>query len=322
MGFRHVLNQLRHIFVAESTALLGKTPTAPEIAQATKSLKKWKHLGCILDHTHFGRNGMMSGAAIAQLASIAVAADSSHTSIFLPRPLSESEKDILKGMISRSVDKLLNLDAKVAPQLQFYDSVYKTLSNESYEAGWLSRISQMAQIRKLQLSQTSSVQPTSWGITGSHLTKLTDFEQSFTSLLTRPLLRDNDKHKNQDFEAVALSPPSHRITFISPLDGKPAIFRAANLLTKAVKLGCISEEDIDQSIIHALLNSPEGEMWPSPDLVINFKDAPSTSGYPLWHLRYAEIVNAGPLGTGTPLIWKQFHHSLKAFSKTIQRFGK
>lgn len=85
LGLRHVLGQLRQILCAESLALLGRSPTASEVAETCKGLKHWTHLGCVLDHTHFGRNGMLSGAAIAQLVSLVVAADSSHTSVFLPR---------------------------------------------------------------------------------------------------------------------------------------------------------------------------------------------------------------------------------------------
>jgi len=85
LGFKHVLVQILSIIWSESVALFGRSPTASEIQQSTKSLKKWKHLGCILDHTHFGRNGMLSSAAIAKLGAICVASDSPYTSIFLPR---------------------------------------------------------------------------------------------------------------------------------------------------------------------------------------------------------------------------------------------
>lgn len=225
-------------------------------------------------------------------------------------------------MIVKETDKLLNVDAKIAPRLKFYDSIYNTLSQEKYEPIWMMKLAQMAQLRKTQLSEKSSVQPTSWGITGSHLTKLTDFEKAFTSLLTKPFFTTAEKQKGQNTLESTFSPPTHRIVFVSPLDGKPAIAKAAEILKKAVISKTINEADIDQSLLHALLNSPEGELWPSPELVINFKDVPATAGYPLWQLRYAEIVNAGTLTPGLPLVWKQLHHSFKVFSKTVQRFGK
>lgn len=85
LGLKHVVEQIASIIWLESVSLFGKSPSASDIQQATKGLKKWNHLGCVLDHTHFGRNGMLSSAAIAKLGAICVACDSSHTSIFLPR---------------------------------------------------------------------------------------------------------------------------------------------------------------------------------------------------------------------------------------------
>lgn len=85
LALRRTLGQLKTILWSETIALLGTTPRASEIHKVASGMKRWKHLGCILDHTHFSRNGMLSGSAIADLVAVAIAADSSHTSVFLPR---------------------------------------------------------------------------------------------------------------------------------------------------------------------------------------------------------------------------------------------
>lgn len=180
----------------------------------------------------------------------------------------------------------------------------------------------MAKERKHQLSGPTSVASTSWGISGSHLLRLTDFETAFKSTLAKrfnaPMDAANESASaSSNFDAGAL-----QVTFISPLDGKPAIARAAQIIQRAIETKALEEADVDQSIVHALLNSPEGQLWPSPDLIINFTDVPSTCGYPVWQLRYAEIVNAGSLATENSAIWEQFHGALRSFSKTVQRFGK
>lgn len=82
---KNVVVQIWSIFRTEFLGLFGKAPTLLDIRASVAPLKKWKHLGLILDHTHFGSNGMLSGSSIAKLVAIARAADSPHTSIFLPR---------------------------------------------------------------------------------------------------------------------------------------------------------------------------------------------------------------------------------------------
>jgi hypothetical protein len=85
LGLKHVLVQLGLILWHEAIALFGRAPSAQEINQTTKKLKPWKHLGIVLDHTHFNGHGMLSGKIAAQLSALAIVADSSHTSIFFPR---------------------------------------------------------------------------------------------------------------------------------------------------------------------------------------------------------------------------------------------
>lgn len=85
LGLKHVVEQICSIIWLEFVSIFGKSPTASDIQVAMKPLKKWKHLGCVLDYTHFGRNGILSSTAIAKLGALCVASDSPHTSIFLPR---------------------------------------------------------------------------------------------------------------------------------------------------------------------------------------------------------------------------------------------
>lgn len=233
--------------------------------------------------------------------------------------LSEAEQDILKGAITRASDNLINLHSKVVPRVKFYKSVYATLFDESYEAGWLLRLHQMAEHRP---SNVSPIRSTSWGVSGVHLAKLTEFENAFASMSFPPLSNGKQDQDPSIQSSALLGTPTHRITFISPLDGKEAICRATQLITKAVKSGSLKEEDVDQAILHNMLSSPDGELWPSPDLIMNFTDVPANLGYPAWHLRYAEIVNVGRLGSGMPTIWSQFYGALRSFSKTVQRYGK
>ena len=82
---KNVVAQIFFIFRSELLGLLGKAPTISTIASAVHPLKKWKHIGLILDYTHFGSNGMLVGSSIAKLVAVVLAADSSHTSVFLPR---------------------------------------------------------------------------------------------------------------------------------------------------------------------------------------------------------------------------------------------
>lgn len=246
--------------------------------------------------------------------------------LFNHSELTESEQNDLRGLISAETENLVNKETKTIPQITFYKSIYETLYDESQELKLLARIAQMAHFRTSQSTNFSSaVKDTSWGISGTRLTKLTDFENVFTNFTYTPTVSETESPQTTTRKTVDASQTAvvgHRITFISPKDGKAAIIRVTQLLSKAVKLGLIREEDVDQAMIHALLNSPEGELWPSPDLLINFKDTPVTAGYPNWHLRYAEIVNAGQLGSGLPLVWHQFHKALCTFSKTVQRYGK
>jgi hypothetical protein len=224
-------------------------------------------------------------------------------------------------LISESIETLVNQSSKVTPQVTFYKSIYETLSDTSNEGQILSRIAQMVRWRSANpdLFKTS-VKDTSWGVSGAKLSNLTDFEKTFANFALKSTEEEDSrlKHSNKSRTSIV----THRITFISPQDGKAAMVRMTQLLSKAAKMSLIREEDVDQALIHALLCSPEGELWPSTDFIINFKDTPTISGYPGWHLRYAEIVNAGQLGSGFPLVWHQFHKALCTYSKTVQRFGK
>lgn len=223
-------------------------------------------------------------------------------------------------MITRKADTLINRDSKVAPEIKFYESVYNTISNDKTEAETLARIRQLVDYRKTHAPASASVKDTSWGISGAKLSAMTNFELTFVNYAS-----ETASMTRMGMNGVAKSAdkiPTHRITFVSPSDGKPAITRVTQLLSKSVKSHLIEKEDVDQALIHALLSSPEGELWPSPDLIMNFTDTPITYGYPNWHLRYAEIVNIGQLGRGMPLVWRQFNDALCSFSKTVQRFGK
>lgn len=240
--------------------------------------------------------------------------------VFLDTELSESEKDRLRALIVTAEDKLLPRSKHALLPARYYDSIYNTLVKEGNEALWTTRMTLMAKERKEQLSGPTTVSPTSWGISGAHLVKLTDFEHAYDKLLATPLTPRMEAgivlgKNGADFTV-------QKLTFISPMDGKPAISRAAHVIQSAIEKKMLKEDEVDQSILHALLSSPEGELWPSPDLIINFTDVPSTCGYPSWHLRYAEIVNAGGLANESSAIWKQFHGALHSFSKTVQRFGK
>lgn len=234
--------------------------------------------------------------------------------------LSESEKERLKALIVTAEDHLLPRSKHTLLPSRYYDSIYNTLLKEGNDALWANRMALMAKERKAQLSGPTTVSPTSWGVSASHLVKLTDFENAYNKLLIQTL---NPRmvpgivlgNNGPDFTV-------QKLTFISPMDGKPAISRATQVIQSAIEKKMLNEDEVDQSILHALLSSPEGELWPSPDLIINFTDVPSTCGYPAWHLRYAEIVNAGSLANESSAIWKQFHGALHSFSKTVQRFGK
>lgn len=227
---------------------------------------------------------------------------------------------MLKGAITRAADSLVNQHSKVAPRVKFYKSIYTTLAEEENEGGWLTRLKEMAEHGT---SRESSIRNTPWGVSGALLVKLTEFENVFQDVVFSPLSESKEALNQPSKDSPRVSEPAtHKITFISPLDGKEAICRATQLITKAIRAGAMKVEDVDQSILHAMLSSPEGELWPSPDLIMNFTDVPSISGYPAWHLRYAEIVNCGRLGTGMPSVWRQFHGALRSFSKTVQRYGK
>lgn len=226
-------------------------------------------------------------------------------------------------MISRALDDLDTKTKQPLPLVKYYASVYNTLNAEENKPLWIARMAQMAKERKNQLSGPIAVSSTSWGLSGAHLVKLTDFENAFTDILKTRFTESMEPLPTSNSGNPLLPLPSpKKVTFISPLDGKPAIAKATQLIIEAIQSKAIEEEDVDQSIVHALLSSPEGELWSSPDLIINFTDVPSTSGYPAWHLRYAEIVNAGPLSFESSSIWNQFHRALCSFSKTVQRFGK
>lgn len=246
------------------------------------------------------------------------------TFLLLYVALTEMEQERLKGMIEISSKQLSITSKPSLSSIHFYESVYTTLKNEKIQAQWISKLPQLVGARKSEILKDSTTAPTSWGVSGHLLHKLTNFEASFNDILELPFYETRKSHKTGDSKTTNTksSPVAHKLMFVSPLDGKPAVAKAAHILHKAVEQKSIDEADIEQSLVHALLNSPQGELWPSPDLIINFTDVPSPSGYPSWQLRYAEIVNAGSLATETSTIWNQFHGALKSFSKTVQRFGK
>lgn len=158
----------------------------------------------------------------------------------------------------------------------------------------------------------TTVQPTTWGIDSHTLHSLTNFEAISQARMTSSALPENRK-----FGAYVM------LTNLN--DSKKALTTATQLLRKCYLDSAIEADDVDQSLLHNLLqyDLEHQILWPLPELILNFQDVTLFAGYPPWQLRYAEIINVGHLVSDSmPYLTKSITNAFEIYSNTVQRFGK
>ncbi|MFI5203897.1 MAG: isoprenyl transferase [Flavobacteriales bacterium] len=119
-------------------------------------------------------------------------------------------------------------------------------------------------------------------------------------------------------EAIEKTSKNKRIqlTLALSYSSRWEITRATRLIAEKVKNGEIKEEDINEEMISAHL---ETHNMPDPELLIRTSGEHRVSNYLLWQLAYAEFVFL-------PIMWPEFRkeHFIQAideYSKRERRFG-
>ncbi|KAH1223172.1 Dehydrodolichyl diphosphate synthase complex subunit NUS1 [Glycine max] len=125
-------------------------------------------------------------------------------------------------------------------------------------------------------------------------------------------------------EVVTLHAPGHMtLEFLSYLDGKEAVAKAANLIfvenSKRHNLG--GELDL-QILLEPQMNKAlqiVGSKGPEPDLLLVYGPVRSHLGFPAWRLRYTEIIHMGSLNF---MRYGSLMKVINNFTKVHQNYGK
>nr|GEU94783.1 dehydrodolichyl diphosphate synthase complex subunit nus1 [Tanacetum cinerariifolium] len=106
--------------------------------------------------------------------------------------------------------------------------------------------------------------------------------------------------------------------FVSLIDGKEAVAKAANLLFKKYYADEDSEKPFFTETYLTEALRTLGHMEPDPDLLLIYGPARCHLGFPAWRIRYTEMVHMGPLKHKKyGLILKAIHR----FTKVKQNYG-
>ncbi|XWS68183.1 hypothetical protein CRYUN_Cryun04dG0069500 [Craigia yunnanensis] len=104
-----------------------------------------------------------------------------------------------------------------------------------------------------------------------------------------------DAHENN----VLLDQTHMNLEFSSFSDGKEAVAKAANVLfMKYLKSGATDQKQEEQIFTESQMAEAlktVGSGGPEPDLLLVYGPARCHLGFPLWRIRYTEIVHMGPL---------------------------
>ncbi|XP_027361798.1 dehydrodolichyl diphosphate synthase complex subunit Nus1 isoform X2 [Abrus precatorius] len=125
-------------------------------------------------------------------------------------------------------------------------------------------------------------------------------------------------------EAVTDHVPDHMtLEFISYVDGKEAVAKAANLIfaeqLKRHNLGgelnghILSEPHLNEAL------QIVGSKGPEPDLLLVYGPVRSHLGFPAWRIRYTEIVHMGSLNV---MRYGSLIKAIYNFTKVHQNYGK
>ncbi|KAL2987073.1 hypothetical protein AAZX31_11G009100, partial [Glycine max] len=134
----------------------------------------------------------------------------------------------------------------------------------------------------------------------------------------------NAKSIEEVSEVVTLHAPDHMtLEFLSYLDGKEAVAKAANLIfvenSKRHNLG--GELDL-QILLEPQMNKAlqiVGSKGPEPDLLLVYGPVRSHLGFPAWRLRYTEIIHMGSLNF---MRYGSLMKVINNFTKVHQNYGK
>lgn len=106
--------------------------------------------------------------------------------------------------------------------------------------------------------------------------------------------------------------------FVSLIDGKEAVAKAANLLFKKYYADEHSEKPFFTETYLTEALKTLGYVEPDPDLLLIYGPARCHLGFPAWRIRYTEMVHMGPLKHKKyGLILKAIHR----FTKVKQNYG-
>nr|GEZ28302.1 dehydrodolichyl diphosphate synthase complex subunit nus1 [Tanacetum cinerariifolium] len=106
--------------------------------------------------------------------------------------------------------------------------------------------------------------------------------------------------------------------FVSLIDGKEAVAKAANLLFKNYYADEDSEKPLFTETYLTEALRTLGHMEPDPDHLLIYGPARCHLGFPAWRIRYTEMVHMGPLKHKKyGLILKAIHR----FTKVKQNYG-
>ncbi|KAL5167879.1 Dehydrodolichyl diphosphate synthase complex subunit NUS1 [Glycine soja] len=133
----------------------------------------------------------------------------------------------------------------------------------------------------------------------------------------------NAKSIEEVSEVVTLHAPGHMtLEFLSYLDGKEAVAKAANLIfvenSKRHNLG--GELDL-QILLEPQMNKAlqiVGSKGPEPDLLLVYGPVRSHLGFPAWRLRYTEIIHMGSLNF---MRYGSLMKVINNFTKVHQNYG-
>ncbi|XP_006590433.1 dehydrodolichyl diphosphate synthase complex subunit NUS1 isoform X1 [Glycine max] len=133
----------------------------------------------------------------------------------------------------------------------------------------------------------------------------------------------NAKSIEEVSEVVTLHAPDHMtLEFLSYLDGKEAVAKAANLIfvenSKRHNLG--GELDL-QILLEPQMNKAlqiVGSKGPEPDLLLVYGPVRSHLGFPAWRLRYTEIIHMGSLNF---MRYGSLMKVINNFTKVHQNYG-
>lgn len=124
--------------------------------------------------------------------------------------------------------------------------------------------------------------------------------------------------KEDSKNAPLLSKKQMEFEFVSLIDGKEAVAKAANLLFKKYYADEDSEKPFFTETYLTEALKTLGYVEPDPDLLLIYGPARCHLGFPAWRLRYTEMVHMGPLKRKKyGLIRKAIHR----FTRVKQNYG-